>query len=82
MSQDLRTLPDESRISTSQVAALFGRSKASIFRWISIGVLPPTQCIPAGTRATHRLGDVRALLDSAGAKPTNNGNGRARTTIA
>lgn len=55
-------LPDDARITTAEVAMLVGKAKPTVWRWITIGLLPPTRSVPPGARPTHRLGDVRNLL--------------------
>lgn len=63
--KDINTLPDDARLSTIEVAGLFGVSKASIFRYARLGMIPRTQAVPPGSRPTHRLGDIREVLRDA-----------------
>lgn len=60
--KDFDRLPDDARLSVADAANLLAKSKATVFRLLAIGAIPPTRSVPAGTRPTLRLGDVRQLL--------------------
>lgn len=66
MTTDISALPDEAYIRLPQVAALFGVSKATIWRWAAEGRIPKQRKLSPGV-AAWQVGEVRQALANAGA---------------
>lgn len=58
-------LPDAAQVKLAVICALFGISKATVWRWSKSGILPTPRKLSAGVTRWN-VGEIRAVLKSLG----------------
>lgn len=61
--RDFDRLPDSAHIGIFTVCTLTGKSRATIYRWIQLGLFPPARKIGPGTTNHWTVGEIRRVLE-------------------